>query len=873
MGTAPFNFNLKEKYLRGEHRIQRRLFKPHHDSIEKRNFRGELSDICKTALLALSPFAVGGVFDYFNHQPGFTYDMVHYIISTAEYLLQPDPQSHVPRILDEYWSLFAQGVVGAFVGWALGSWTLSSFTSDKLSLELSIMEEIFDVAHYSEKTEIGMYYKRTGKGKESWEKAKKKYFKDLSESADIENIGLLLAKDNNLEVHTRYLKALRPDAFVHRNPKEIAECLNRRNDREKMQVPRGRRTRVSFAMPKMPHKPQEFFQGYVYNNPYNEDETPEESLGLEILVKKLSNEKWVFGSIGPKKPWPSFDPRSIAYKKLIKSEALAKIGNPSPLPDDWQVAAILEGTYPLAKGGVSAFCRDVINGINPEHCGGKRPYFKIVHLNGYGGPSKTQVRYPIPSNAELHVITLFGHTKNPCLNTFKKIEGDLFAKRRPKEKTEDYRTRELKRLIENLESAFDTGDIPLFYSVTDRMQYFSSQELLRSQAALEALHDIHMRIPDKDKVPFRLFQYYWRDLRQQLVAVAKSEKVKAKVYYPFLTGTAGVYAALAKREFAKNNESLYIFQQEHGNYKEDREVDFVNSPYPPFIIKHWQKVFSMYSRISYLAADKITTLCQINVEKARIHGVPEDKEIEIIPVGVRLEEKVSTADCSGLDNPEVCTIANPGNIQPVKRVGLFIEAIKLLQRKYSDYIKLNAYVLGRYDPDVQEYGDRIQTSVKESPELRDIFHITEYSDFRDAFPPIDILGLTSSSEVQPLVILEAMLLGKPFVGFDIGAIAEMINGTGPNQDNYGPCGIVLGVGTWDEEVKSVADAFLTLYLRKYYKLTNTYHPDIKAPDQALLDKLIACDFEKIGPTRVREKYGMDLALGRIATNIYGVVAK
>jgi glycosyltransferase involved in cell wall biosynthesis len=63
----------------------------------------------------------------------------------------------------------------------------------------------------------------------------------------------------------------------------------------------------------------------------------------------------------------------------------------------------------------------------------------------------------------------------------------------------------------------------------------------------------------------------------------------------------------------------------------------------------------------------------------------------------------------------------------------------------------------------------------------------------EIYPQLDVLLLTSLSEGQPLVILEAYAAGLPVVATDVGACRELIEGAEDSDRALGPSGIVTRV--------------------------------------------------------------------------------
>jgi glycosyltransferase involved in cell wall biosynthesis len=68
---------------------------------------------------------------------------------------------------------------------------------------------------------------------------------------------------------------------------------------------------------------------------------------------------------------------------------------------------------------------------------------------------------------------------------------------------------------------------------------------------------------------------------------------------------------------------------------------------------------------------------------------------------------------------------------------------------------------------------------------------------------LDLVVLTSFSEGQPLVILEAYAWGVPVVATDVGACREMIEGRGEDDRRIGPSGFVTRVAAPKETAAAI----------------------------------------------------------------------
>jgi glycosyltransferase involved in cell wall biosynthesis len=97
-------------------------------------------------------------------------------------------------------------------------------------------------------------------------------------------------------------------------------------------------------------------------------------------------------------------------------------------------------------------------------------------------------------------------------------------------------------------------------------------------------------------------------------------------------------------------------------------------------------------------------------------------------------------------------------------------------------------VLGPTDEDPDYYAD-CRTLVKYLG-LEDTVEFKGPVNLADYLGGIDVVVLTSLSEAQPLVILEAGAAGLPMVATDVGACREMILGRNDERPALGPGGAI-----------------------------------------------------------------------------------
>ncbi len=77
--------------------------------------------------------------------------------------------------------------------------------------------------------------------------------------------------------------------------------------------------------------------------------------------------------------------------------------------------------------------------------------------------------------------------------------------------------------------------------------------------------------------------------------------------------------------------------------------------------------------------------------------------------------------------------------------------------------------------------------------LSDNVRFLGFQDIKEIMPRLGVLVLTSISEAQPLVILEAWSAGTPVVSSDVGSCREMIEGSTEEDRALGLAGEVVSI--------------------------------------------------------------------------------
>jgi glycosyltransferase involved in cell wall biosynthesis len=326
--------------------------------------------------------------------------------------------------------------------------------------------------------------------------------------------------------------------------------------------------------------------------------------------------------------------------------------------------------------------------------------------------------------------------------------------------------------------------------------------LLDSRGAWDML--LRMYRAGHDHLSFLDYFWTWRTQLLAMYTVFLHPIPPARVYHTLCTGYAGLFAARAHLETGRP-----ALLTEHGIYTNERRIeitmaDWLREEVPGglTIDRHrrdlkslWIDTFRSFSRACYQACDAIVTLYEGNTVLQIEDGAPPAR-LRVIPNGIDLARYGAMRPGARPHRP---TIALIGRVVPIKDVKTFLRAAARLRDSIPE---VRALVLGPLDED-PGYADQCRTLVDHLG-LGDTVTFTGRVALADYLPEIDVVVLTSLSEAQPLVILEAGAAGIPCVATDVGACREMILGRGDELPALGAGGVVTPVANPAATAEAVA---------------------------------------------------------------------
>jgi glycosyltransferase involved in cell wall biosynthesis len=488
------------------------------------------------------------------------------------------------------------------------------------------------------------------------------------------------------------------------------------------------------------------------------------------------------------------------------------------------VCLLVEGTYPFVSGGVSSWVHDVI-------CGHPELSFAVLYVGSYPG-AHGEARFQLPPNVvglhrvfcqEAALAPLDGAGRAALREQIRALRIAIDARPSPS------------RVLAGLERMHVHGDAGADVLGALATNDLTLPELLHGRPSFQLLTTIAERVaPD---APFLDLFWHYRAIFAPVLRLLAAPTVPARCYHAVATGYAGLLAALWSHRTGRP-----LMVTEHGIYARERDMELARadwirdeaggvseprSTWAPRISplrRLWSSFFRGLSRIAYVQARHIITLSDVNRTKQIADGAPPEK-IEIVPNGVALQ-----AAPSGDPAPEPppppraphpaephailplpsssLRVGFVGRVVPIKDLVTFVRACDIAMASAD----LHARVIGPTEED-PGYAARCRQLVARLGRSNSIQFVGPMPPAR-IYGDLDVVVLTSFSEGQPLVILEAYARGLPVIATDVGACREMIEGRSDEDRAIGPSGFVTRVAAPKETAAALVKLARDVHLRR-----------------------------------------------------------
>lgn len=431
------------------------------------------------------------------------------------------------------------------------------------------------------------------------------------------------------------------------------------------------------------------------------------------------------------------------------------------------VCFLVEGAYPYVAGGVSSWIHEMILSFPDLNFG------IIALLPDREYPH--ELRYDLPQNI-VEFRNIYLQELKPGSPTIAQGK-ELYAFIAP--------------LLSNLQKGESNNVIEKLVDVfTPLKEHLGSDFLLNSHEAWETLIEMY-----SDWVPGSSFLDYfwsWRALVGGLYSILIDDYPIAAVYHTVATGYAGILGARIHIETGRP-----LILTEHGIYTNERRIELTMADWlhdhtgsglgigktEHGLHQIWVNVFYAYAQTCYTQSNEIITLFEGNRQVQIADGAPPEKS-RLIPNGIDFD-KFASIERQEQDHPIIALI---GRVVPIKDIKTYIRAVGNLVRQLPD---LEALIMGPFEED-KDYYEECMLLI-DSLGLNNTVKFTGRVKLTDYLGKIDLIVLTSISEAQPLVILEAGAAGVPIVATDVGACREMIYGRDNESPNLGAGGAIVSL--------------------------------------------------------------------------------
>jgi len=458
------------------------------------------------------------------------------------------------------------------------------------------------------------------------------------------------------------------------------------------------------------------------------------------------------------------------------------------------ICLILEGTYPYVTGGVSSWTHQLITNL-PEFT------FHLHCLIAEKEPGPWL--FPRPDN-------VIGLTNLPL--------GHWASENAGLQILDEKEERELLGIIEVFHRDLLSGSPEAFESlflVFYRMGL--SSKLFATLSSGRQAWDLIQKFYKEQfaQESFIDFFWMWRTTHLPLFSLLASPVPEARVYHSLASGYAGILGVMGKLAYKRP-----LILTEHGLYTRERKIeialaqwigsgnahdDMTIRPINNSIKGFWMRIFEQLGRIVYHYSDQIITLFEGN-RKIQIRDGASVEKTQVIPNGIR----IPPVDFGRKpQNNGQLTVAMIGRVVPIKDIKTFIQACRIVMDQFPRVLFL---IMGPLNQDL-EYVKECQDLVTILG-MEDAIRFTGSVRVDDYLPKIDLIVLTSLSEAQPLVVMEAAIYAIPSVTTRVGACDELINGRTREDRALGPGGIVTSVGNPEETALAMVRILKDDNLRK-----------------------------------------------------------
>lgn len=444
------------------------------------------------------------------------------------------------------------------------------------------------------------------------------------------------------------------------------------------------------------------------------------------------------------------------------------------------ICIVAEGSYPYYSGGVAQWAHELITD-HPELT------FHVITLVPPNPNLKLYYQFPKNViNHSVYVVQFLPEGSSHSQLTNKDWET-LFSS--------------LKGLVES----------PFYQDFVPIMELFQKQrKVLGKKILCESMEtwDLFLKIYEEiaPSFPFKAYFATMYTLSRSLYSILLPELPKAKIYHALCTGFAGFILYRAKKELG-----VPCLVTEQGIYTNERRIEIFMADWIAVmgsldlalegkrktLKDFWLNAFFSLAHACYSSCEEIISTFDGN-QAIQIKEGADPKKISTIVHGINFEDYSSLRQ-KRRKVPEC--VAFVGRIVPIKDVKTFIWACKIVKEKMPG---VRLFAAGSADEDPTYFMECQELA--ENLGLKDSLQFLGHINFKEFLADLDILVLTSISEAQPLVILEAGGAGIPIVATNVGGCKQLLYGGQNENPPLGQGGIITPL----KDPEATAHAILKL---------------------------------------------------------------
>ena len=415
-----------------------------------------------------------------------------------------------------------------------------------------------------------------------------------------------------------------------------------------------------------------------------------------------------------------------------------------------KICLIAEGCYPYVAGGVSSWVQMLIEGM-PEHR-------FVIYTIGANEEQRGKFKYQLPANVE----------------SVEENFLDQFMDAKVRRQARFQLTAAEKQAVLDLITS-DRTDWPLLFDMFAAGGRYNANEFLTSEAFLDIVMEACRGT--YSQTPFNQTFWTMRSMLLPVLNILRCPVPEVDVFHTVSTGYAGLLGAMFSH---KTGRPLLV--TEHGIYSREREEEILKASWVDVYFKQtWINFFLGMSVAAYHQADRIVSLFY-HARDLQIGYGADPARCIVIPNGIKLSRFAGIGPIEA--DGHSLALGAVIRVVPIKDLKTMIYSFAQVRQKLPG---AKLYMIGPTDENPDYY--------QECLDLIDSLHIQGIEfvgrvDVAQWYGRVDIVLLSSISEGQPFVVLEAMASRRPVVATDVGSCRELLEGNG---DGLGPAGEIVPV--------------------------------------------------------------------------------